>query len=190
VTTPRVDDAFPSLVVHPERVLFRLQRSSNQPVHFSSSGHGRFDLVAVAGVGTCYVAPSPLGAYVEIFGRLGTITWDDIEERSLTELTLARSLKLADLTERSVLGRYGLAGDISTGTDYGPSQKLAGRLYELGFDGIYYTARHDPAFLERSVAVFGGSGDRKLFATLTTVIPEALVDQAAREFGLLVLPSP
>ena len=45
---------------------------------------------------------------------LGTITWDDIGERSLTELTLARSLKLADLTERSVLGRYGVAGDIST----------------------------------------------------------------------------
>jgi RES domain-containing protein len=120
---------------------------------------------------------------------LGTITWEDIEERSLTELTLARSLKLADLTERSVVGRYGVAGDISTGTDYGPSRKLAGRLYELGFDGIYYTARHDPAFLERGVAVFGGSGDQKLFATSTTAIPEALVDQAAREFGLLVLPS-
>jgi len=106
--------------------------------------------------------------------RLGTISWEDVEERRLTEFTLARSLKLGDLTERVVLGRYGLAGDISTGTGtaYHPSQEFAARLYELGFDGIYYTARHDPAFLERSVAVFGGSGDQKLFATSTTRFPE------------------
>jgi len=189
--SPRpVDDAFPSLVLHPERVLFRVHLHSNDPLHFSSSGHGRFDVVGVASVGTCYLAPSPLGAYVETLGRLGTISWDDIEERRLTELILARSLRLADLTERSILGRYGIAGDVSTGRDYRSSQSLAQRLYELGFDGIYYTARHDPAFLERSVAVFGASGEHKLFATSTSAIPSALVDEAAREFALLVLPPP
>lgn len=135
-----VDDAFPALVVHPDRVLFRVHRHSNDPVHFSASGHGRFDLVGVPSVGTCYLAPSPLGAYLETLGRLGTISWDDIEERRLSELTLARPLRLADLTARSILGRYGLAGDISTGTDYRSGQTVAGTLYELGFDGIYYTA--------------------------------------------------
>ena len=185
-----VDDAFPALVVHPDRVLFRVHRHSNDPVHFSASGHGRFDLVGVPSVGTCYLAPSPLGAYLETLGRLGTISWDDIEERRLSELTLARPLRLADLTARSILGRYGLAGDISSGTDYRPSQTLAGTLYELGFDGIYYTARHDPAFLERSVAVFGAAGGHKLFTASTAPIPALLVDQAAREFDLLVLPPP
>lgn len=165
-----------------------MHRTINDPVFFCSDGTGRFDLTAFTDVGTCYAAPSPIGAYVETFGRLGTISETDVEERSLTELALTRSLNLADLTDRSVLGRYGITGDVSAGTDYQPSQQLAATLYEAGCDGIYYTARHDPAFQERSVAVFGGAGATKLFAQSTGPIPHNLVDHAAREFRLLVLP--
>jgi hypothetical protein len=88
-----------------------------------------------------------------------------------------------------VLGRYGIAADISVGTDYGPSQRLASDLYASGFDGIYYTARHDPAFLERSAAVFGGAGDEKLFAVTTYPIPPDVIGQGITEFGLTVLPT-
>jgi hypothetical protein len=101
---------------------------------------------------------------------------------------LSRPLNLADLTDRGVLGRYGIAGDMSAGTDYFPSQQLATILYGLGFDGVYYTARHDPAFLERSTAIFGGPGDDKLFAVSTYDIPPQLIEEGIREFSLLVLP--
>lgn len=67
---------------------------------------------------------------------------------------------------------------------------LASHLYQLGFDGVYYTARHDPAFLERSVAVFGGPGEKKLFVVSTSAVPSAVMEEGASEFGLLVLPPP
>jgi hypothetical protein len=190
VTGRALDDEFPSVVVHPDRVVYRVHRASNDPLYFSSSGLGRFDVLGVAGLGTCYVSPSPIGAYLETLGRLGTISSEDIDDRRLTELTLARSLKLGDLTNRSVLGRYRITGDISVGTDYTSSQELAQSLYELGFDGPYYTIRHDPAFLERAMAIFGGSGEEKLFAVATTAIPDTVLDQGALEFGSLVLPPP
>jgi hypothetical protein len=67
-----------------------------------------------------YLSPSAIGAYVETFGRLGVIDLEDITERSLSELALTRPVRLADLTDRQVLGRYGFAGNISTGNDYEP----------------------------------------------------------------------
>lgn len=180
--------AFPELVLHPERVLYRVHRNQNDPVHFCSDGSGRFDLTAVDGTGTCYMSPSPIGAYIETFGRLGTITVSDIAERCLTELALTRPIRLADTTDRSVLGSYGITGDISAGTVYRPSQQAAAQLYAAGFDGVYYTARHDPAFQERSVAVFGGAGDTKLFVSASYDIPDELLRQGVREFHLAVLP--
>ncbi|MGH9068658.1 MAG: RES family NAD+ phosphorylase [Acidimicrobiales bacterium] len=179
---------FPSIAIHPERVLYRVHRTVNDPLYFASSGNGRFDLTDQPGTGTCYLSPSPTGAYLETLGRLRTLSEDDIEERSLSEIVPTTSLSLADLTDRQVLGRYQITGDISTGTNYGPSQALADQLYRAGLDGIYYTARHDPAFQERSVAVFGTSTASKLFAISVGPIPTALVNEVAHNFGLIVLP--
>lgn len=160
MTVRAVDEDFPSIGLHPERVLYRVHRAANDPLYFSSSRLGRFDLAGIAGVGTCYLSASPIGAYVETLGRLGTITIGDVGERRLSEFTLARSLRVGNLTDRTIVGTYGITGDLSVGIDYTPGQELARRLYDLGFDGIYYTVRHDPAFVERAVAVFGGLGNR------------------------------
>lgn len=188
MATGPVGPEFPSATVHPERVLYRVHKTVNDPLYFSSSGDGRFDLTAVAGEGTCYLSPSPTGAYLETLGRIRTLSDADIEERSLSEVVPTVPLHLADLTDRQVLGHYGVTGDISAGTDYGPSQALADELYRAGFDGTYYTARHDPAFLERSVAVFGTASAAKLFTLSTGPVPVDLVNEAARDFGLIVLP--
>ncbi len=51
-------------------------------------------------MGTCYMAPSPIGAYIETFGPFGTITVDDVEARCLSELAVMRAVKLANLTDR------------------------------------------------------------------------------------------
>jgi hypothetical protein len=129
-----------------------------------------------------------MGAYIETLGRLGRITPTDVEERSLSELVVSGPLTLTDLTDRQVLGRYGITGDISTGKDVEASQRLASALYALGRDGVYYAARHDPAFTERCVAVFGGEGDDKLFMVSTGDIPLDLVREAEHMFGLIVSP--
>jgi hypothetical protein len=188
VTERSIDALVPFVQYDPDRVLFRIHQTRHDPIHFASDKQGRFNLRDLRGTGTCYMSPSRLGAYVEAFGRLGTLRDSYIEERSLSELTLSRPVRLADITDRQVLGRYGLAGDISAGTDYEPSQRLASQLYDLGFDGVYYAARHDPAFIERSVAIFGSAADEKLFITSTNPIPDSLILEGTRQFGLLVLP--
>lgn len=181
---------FPHIGLTADRVHYRVHRAINDPINFANSGDGRFDLIGLGDRGTCYMAASALGAYVETFGRLSAITDDDIAERSLTELVLLRPLILANLTSRAVLGDYGIAGDVSAGTNYGLSQEVAARLHEANFDGIYYTARHDPAFLERSIAVFGDESEAKLFAQNTEPIPDRLIADAEHQFNLIVLPGP
>jgi hypothetical protein len=182
--------SFPAHTVHPDRVLYRIHLKVRDPVHFSSSGHGRFDLRPETGAGTCYCASSELGAFVETFGRFQFLTQQVIDERALSSLALLRTMKLADLTDRSILGSFGIAGDLSTGPDYGPSQDRAQRFYEAGFDGIFYAARYDPAFTERSVAMFGNQETgSKLFDVVTEPIPMELVDAASDQFGFTVSPS-
>jgi hypothetical protein len=100
-----------------------------------------------------------------------------ITARYLTVIAPIVELRLADMTGRSVLGQFGIAGDVSAGADYAPPQEWAHRLWEAGFDGIYYAARHDPQFTERSVALFGAPGDqtaneRKRFDVASAPIPD------------------
>ncbi len=149
MTDREVDADFPSLNLHPDRVLYRVHRAANDPLYFSSTGIGRFDLARIAGMGTCYLSASPIGAYVETLGRLGTPNRGDVHERRLSELTPSRTLRVGDLTDRTILGMYGITGDLSVGADYRPAQELSRRLCDHGFDGVYYTVRHDPAFTER-----------------------------------------
>lgn len=113
--------------------------------------------------------------------------------RCLTVVAPSVQLRLADLTDRRVLGFYGIAGDLSTGPDYSPSQQWALRLWDNGFDGVYYAARHDPQFTERSVALFGRTSDRKdaegkSFEYATSMIPDDLLRDLADEFGIISVP--
>ena len=182
--------SFPEYSLHPDRVLFKIHGAINDPRYFSDSGDGRFDLTPETGAGTCYLGLSVLGAFVETLGRFKSLTQEMINERALSALSLTRPLRLADLTDRSVLGDFGITGDLSAGADYTQSQQWAARLYKAGLDGIFYAARHDPAFTERSAAVFGNEDTgTKLFEVVTEPIPEALVDEACDEFGFTVWPA-
>lgn len=189
---------FPRHRVHPDRELYRVHRAAQGPLWYATTvtagEGGRFDLPRMGGAGTCYVAVSPVGAFLEKFGRLRLLTRALLDDHRLTFLATTTPLQLADLTDRTVLGDFGISGDISTGTDYRPSQELAERLWAAGFDGIYYAARHDPSFTERSIAVFGPIENEvgetpKRFHLQTGPIPRELVEHVEREYRLRVLPS-
>lgn len=102
-----------------------------------------------------YLGLSSIGAFLEVLARFRVLTQQMIDERAFSSLSLIRALRLADLTDRTVIGRFRIAGDLSTGGDYRQSQEWAARFYDAGFDGVFYAARHDPSFTERSVALFG-----------------------------------
>lgn len=189
---------FPTHRIHPDRELYRIHKASRSPLWFATTDvpgqGGRFDLSSDGPAGTCYLATSAVGAFLEKFARFGAVTREIIDNHRLTYLAAVTPLELADLTDRTVLGDFGVTGDVSTGTDYGPSQALASRLWNVGLDGIFYAARHDPSFSERSVAVFGMAGETadeatKRFDTVTVPIPQEVIDAVQDDFHLYVMPS-
>lgn len=182
-------------LIHPDRELYRVHRVEHGPLYFSAAAPGRggrFDLPAETGWGTCYLSTSPIGACIETFGRFRTVAEELVRARRLTVVAPTVQLRLADLTDRRVLGSYGIAGDLSTGPDYSPSQQWALRLWNTGFDGVYYAARHDPQFTERSVALFGRAGDGddaegKHLEYTTFVITDDLLRDMTDGFGIMIV---
>jgi hypothetical protein len=117
-----------------------------------------------------------------------------ITARVLTVIAPTVELRLADMTDRSVLGRFGIAGDVSAGADYAPTQEWSLRLWDAGFDGIYYAARHDPQFTERSVALFGAPGDqtaseRKRFDVASAAISDDVLAELLTYYGIVLVPA-
>jgi RES domain-containing protein len=197
--TPRRDfSRFPVQRIHPDRELYRIHREAHGPLWFAATDPGadggRFDLPTASGFGTCYLSTSPVGAFLERFGRVRPVTQELVERCRLTILAPSSPLDLADITDRSVVGAFGITADISAGTDYERSRRVSMQLWEAGFDGIYYAARHDPSLTERSIALFGISGDQtadlgKRFDIESLGIPAELLREVADVYRLDVLPS-
>lgn len=164
---------------------------------FDTSEHGRFNLVDVAERGTCYLALHGLGAYVETLGRILTRPRSDLDDRRHSTITVNRDLRLFDLTRSNARSAYrhvglDLTATIAAGNDYTTPQRLARVTHDDGYDGIFYTARHDPAHTLHSVALFGPAGTNDtdtVFATCKTdTIGDDLIDAARATFGIVVLP--
>lgn len=160
---------------------------------------GRFNLVGVTDRGTCYLALDPLGAYVETLGRILTRSISDIARRRHTVVTLERDLQLFDLTRSEARSAYrsdglDLTATIGAGDSYDTPQRLARLTHDDGYDGIVYTARHDPGHRYESVALFGPAGPHEsdvVFASAkTSEIAADLILTGTRTFGIVILPDP
>lgn len=140
------------------RDLFRLFRSTDPetghpraPFHFASrpdtsgSGRrgvpagGRFDLVAPQG--TCYLADTRIGAWVEVFRGTRMVDNRDARARSLLRTRAPRRVLLADLTDRSAI-----------------ADALA-----VDFRGVQTWTRYDPSAGSRTVSLFDVAGSHPPF---------------------------
>ena len=133
-------------------------------------------------------------AFLETFGRIRPVLQRHVDERVLTEAYLPSETRLANMTDPAILGLYGLTAEVGVGGDertYARTQRWAEALETAGFGGVIYAARHDPALNERSVALFGKPGYQpsQLLARPARYIPEELIDRAAVEYAIEVLPS-
>jgi hypothetical protein len=189
VAPPANVDNFPAYTF--TGALFRVHGAANHPGYFSSTGDGRFDLVGIDEAGTCYLASTPEGTFVGVFGDLRLVPSDLLAAKRISQANVTDKLHLADVTDPQVIGRFGLGQEVSASLDYDPTQAWARALAQAGFDGIWYSARHDPAGTSRSVAVFGRSPLDEL--RLTWSAPEQiapdLLDEIARRFGIEVVPT-
>ena len=172
--------------------MFRIHRHDRHLAWFSTDGSWRFDPAPNnrGRFGVCYLGLDSLAAYVEVFGRIRAVPQAEFDQRRISELTVSQVVDIADLTDRAVLGDFGITAAHSTGTDYEPAQELAGRLFEAGLDGIAYRVRHDPAMRLEALALFGEPGEtpNRFSQPKTTLISEDLI-AAGRQFHIEALPA-
>lgn len=179
---------FPTRRVTPRRTVWRIHRRENPPWWFCADLQCRFDLSAPQG--TCYVAEEPLGAFVEVFTDVTLVAEEDIERRRLSAVHVPRTLRLADCTD-AASRTFGCTGEIHTTVDYDLTQRWARAFSLASFDGIRYLVRHDPAQRRAGVALFGKAGEAEDWPDPETqLIDEDLLMEAARRFGIRVLPRP
>jgi RES domain len=179
---------FPSFELGRRESLYRLHRSHVSPWWFSGDGSGRFDLREDER-GTCYLAVTAVGAFIEVF-RIDTVIPEaEVEARSLSRLVPPRRTTLADCTV-SRARRFGITGAIHTQPDYTAPQAWAEAFAEAGFGGIRYRLSHDPAQRELGVALFGDAGNQSFPVRRTDPVPVAVVEEARQRFGLVVAPTP
>lgn len=160
------------------RDLYRLFRSADPetghpraPFHFASrpdtsgSGRrgvpagGRFDLVAPQG--TCYLADTRIGAWVEVFRGTRMVDNRDARARSLLRTRAPRRVLLADLTDRSAIAD-GITLDVHAGDDRATTWTLADAL-SVNFRGVQTWTRHDPSAGSRTVSLFDIAGSHPPF---------------------------
>lgn len=190
---------FPSRILQPteSRSLYRITRRLDtqgrvrEPLYFGMSGKARFDLLApndrgAGGTGTCYLGTKPLACFVEKFGDLRIVPPSEVMANVLATVRMTRELRVADMCDGRVLGRFGLTAEIWSSGNYIRPQEWARALHHAGFDGILYGTRHDPGGQLRAVAIFGSGPANPLAVDAIDSIPESLLDQAWTQYGLLV----
>lgn len=168
---------------------YRIHRRGVGPWWFNSDGTRRFDLPAPRG--TCYLADTEEGAFLEVFGSFvgGIVPEEEVCARAVSWLGAPGSPRLANLLDGRVL-RFGVSAELATTPDYELSQAWARALAAAGFDGIRYHLRHDPSSRQVGVALFGDAGERDWPVLRTRSVSDRTTELVRRRFGILVLPAP
>jgi hypothetical protein len=178
---------FPAFGVDRRRSLYRIHRSGVGPWWFSGDGSGRFDLRD--GRGSCYLAVTPVGAFIEVFRVATVIPEAEVEVRSLSSVVPSTRARLADCTV-SAARKFGITGAIHTQPDYTVPQIWAEAFAAAGFGGIRYRVSHDPSQRELGAVLFGDAGEPSLPVRRTEPIPASVIEAARQRFGLIVAPTP
>jgi hypothetical protein len=186
-------EAFPRRKLRGDRAIHRIHRAARGPWWFSSDGSGRFDPLGT-GLGACYLAERPLGAWVDVFRKRLVVAEAEVAERALLSVTLGRDLRLADLTSRRALA-FGVTASLGADEEYGDSQAFAVEAAGAAFQGIRYLLRHDPAQQLYGIALFGPAGgsepgDSDWPQHYDGPLPEGLAAEAQAAFGFRVIPAP
>lgn len=167
---------FPVRQVHEGTEWYRAHRREPGPGYFASDGQGRFNLAPP--LGTWYVATTSRAAAQEIIGpdfiHAGFITAEFIAQRSISGVTMPRSILAAQLTAGEAF-TYRVSNELSTVSDYRIPQQWAAAFHRAGFNGIWYQPRFSSG-KGRALAVFGDAGPFPVTVThvltLRTVIQD------------------
>lgn len=184
---------FPTHTYSAGTAFVRSHSSGLGPWWFASNGAGRFDLAGT--YGTCYVAEDEVITLLEKFGGMKSVPNYSIEEVSISSVSSASDLVVADLTSNKAAA-YGVTAEIFDTSDYPLTQRWAASLLAAGFAGVRYWARHDLAHDHRAVAIFDAAGvpadpsGRSVRSTEALVDRTDLMERWQKETGVTVLVVP
>lgn len=195
--------SFPSRALDLGSPLYRIFRAVDSedrprsPFWFGArptTGGNRYDLPAPDGC--CYLAESPIGAWLEVFndGDAQSIELMDLVPRRLATVVAPASVALADMTAAAARG-FGLTGEIHVTTDYTVPRLWAERLHEAGWRGLRGRARHDPGLEQPTVTLFDARGEHPPFGmtwhtVVTTVEDDLALHHGVRQYGYELVPIP
>ncbi|MEU1197835.1 RES family NAD+ phosphorylase [Streptomyces sp. NPDC005813] len=185
---------------------FRVHRAVNDARYFGANGLGRYDdpRGPEGQFGTCYLAGTEAGAFLETLSGFRPLPEDLVNERRMSELRVDPSGPIADVTHESVVGDYGIFGDLSADGGRQLTQQWALAFWQAGFGGVQYRAHHHPGFSEQALALFGPPGVQSADGTDGPVLleylkpepeggPEPISDGLLQEmeerFRIFVIPS-
>jgi hypothetical protein len=184
---------FPTHTYPAGTAFVRSHSSGRGPWYFTNNGAGRFDLAGTHG--TCYVAEDEVITLLEKFGGMKAVPDYSIEGVSISSVSLAGDLVVADLTSNKGVA-YGVTGEIFDTSNYPLTQRWAASLHAAGFAGVRYWARHELEHDHRAVAIFDSAGARADSATHGVNSTDALVDRTdllerwQKETGVTILVVP
>jgi RES domain len=107
----------------------------------------------------------------------------------LSRVTVPRPRRLADCTVARARG-FGITAGIHAMEDYDRTQAWARAFANAGFEGVRYRLSHDPRAHGIGIALFGSAGEEDWLVPTSVPIPRAVIKDAVRRFGLLVVPTP
>jgi hypothetical protein len=189
---PPPDDltGFPRWTLPPARALYRIHGREHGPWFFDNGPYGRFNLSG--DLGTCYLALSPDGAFLETLGRQGRlIDPAEVGRRALSTLHVPQPMVLANAGHARARA-FGITAGISAieEPDRRTTRRWAEAFHAAGFEGIRYRVSHDPSQRAIGVALFGPAGEAAWPAAAAEPIDGGLLALVRRRYGLIVLPTP
>lgn len=148
---------------------------------------GRFDLPTPQG--TCYLAETLTGAFVEVFQRWIAqripIPRSEVEDRQASRLFVPQPVELADCTHPRAL-EFGATGELHGTPDRRLTQAWAAAFRAAGFAGVRYFVSTAPTMNLAGIALFHVAGEADWPVADQQPIDAVLLHEIEREFGVLV----
>jgi hypothetical protein len=169
---------------------YRIHLVGEEAAKFENSGLYRFDPPPRRreDFGTCYMAASPEGAFLQTLGGIRPLSERHVDERVLAEMSGPSGLQIADFVDEPSVTVSSTWIYTSMLDDYSVSQRWAEMLHDSGFDGVQYLAGHYP-HQYRAIALWSapGTGMGLLKADREEPIPCWLIDQLEESSAIELL---
>jgi hypothetical protein len=182
---------FPEFVLPAGTEVHRIHSADLGAWYFNAEDTWRFNPCSIAGLGACYLGERPVAGLLESFKGVSVVDEQDVARKAHFTVTLEAEIHLADCCVPAA-GDFGVNGEIHTTTEYSVTQAWAAALAQIGFAGVRYFCRSDPAMSLISYAFFDSTGEAppgRWPVGHDRSISEDILEEA-EAYGLRVRPTP